>query len=128
MPTYRITNTISGHCLGDYEGANEAEALDAMASDAGYVDHAAACEVAPVKEGELRVVEVDAQNTRTDAPTYTVFANVEQQDTSEISSHQTLAAAGRAYQAAHTGNLRRVLDDNGRDVTAEACDAANATK
>ena len=56
--------------------------------------------------------------------TYTVFANVEQQDTSKVSSHRTLAAAGRAYQAAHTGNLRRVLDSDGRDVTEAACDAA----
>jgi hypothetical protein len=59
---------------------------------------------------------------------YTVFANVEQQDASEVSAHRTLAAAGRAYQAAHTGNLRRVLDSTGRDVTAEACDAANADR
>lgn len=57
---------------------------------------------------------------------YTVFSNVEQQDTTKISSHRTLAAAGRAYQAAHTGNLRRVLDKGGKDVTAAACDAVNA--
>lgn len=56
--------------------------------------------------------------------TYIVYANVEQQDTSEVSRHRTLAAAGRAYQAANTGNLRRVLDSTGRDVTADACAAA----
>lgn len=60
------------------------------------------------------------------AETYTVFDNVEQQDTSPSSTHRTLAAAGKAYQAVHTGNLRRVLDSHGRDVTAAACDAANA--
>ena len=57
---------------------------------------------------------------------FTVFANVEQQDTSKVSTHRTLAAAGRAWQAAHTGNLRRVLDQDGRDVTSAAIDAANA--
>ena len=58
--------------------------------------------------------------------TYTVYANAEQQDTSEVSTHRTMATAGRAYQAAHTGNLRRVLDSDGQDVTDAACDAANA--
>jgi hypothetical protein len=60
---------------------------------------------------------------------YIVFANVEQRDAaSEISRHRTLAAAGRSYQAAHSGNLRRVLDRNGNDVTRAACDAANAAR
>lgn len=57
---------------------------------------------------------------------FTVVANIEQAETSVVSKHRTLAAAGRAYQAAHTGNLRRVLDSEGRDVTSAACDAANS--
>ena len=40
-----------------------------------------------------------------------------------VSRHRTLKAAGRAYQAAHTGNLRRVIDSKGDNVTARACDA-----
>jgi len=56
---------------------------------------------------------------------YTVFANIEQQDASLVSRHRTLKAAGKAYQAAHTGNLRRVIDSNGKDVTSAATDAAN---
>jgi len=56
---------------------------------------------------------------------YTVYANAEQQDTSLVSRHRTLKAAGKVYQSAHTGNLRRVLDMNGNDVTLQACDAAN---
>lgn len=56
---------------------------------------------------------------------YTVYANVEQKDSAPVSTHRSLKAAGKAYQAAHTGNLRRVLDQNGKDVTAQACDAAN---
>lgn len=58
--------------------------------------------------------------------TYTVVGNIEQADSTEISRHRTLAAAGRSYQAAHTGNLRRVIDSEGNDVTHAACDAANA--
>lgn len=57
--------------------------------------------------------------------TYTVYANVEQQEFSEVSRHRTLKAAGKSYQAADTGNLRRVLDSDGNDVTSAACDAAN---
>jgi hypothetical protein len=35
MPTYRITNTTSGLCLGDYEGESPAAALASMRRDAG---------------------------------------------------------------------------------------------
>ena len=55
MGKYQITNTISGVELGVYEGATEAEALDAMARDAGYSDYAECCEVAPARQGEIAV-------------------------------------------------------------------------
>jgi len=58
--TFRIYNTISGIALGDYDGATEAEALDAMARDAGYADYAACCDVAPAKEDEISVQPIDA--------------------------------------------------------------------
>lgn len=58
MSKYEITNTRSGLVLGVYEGATEAEALDAMARDAGYADYAECCEVAPAEEGEIVVREI----------------------------------------------------------------------
>lgn len=56
---------------------------------------------------------------------YTVYANIDQMSYSKVSNHRTLEAAGKAYQRAHTGNLRRVIDAKGNDVTEAACNAAN---
>lgn len=52
---YEISNTISGASLGVYDAASEAEALDAMAREAGYQDYASLCEVVPAEDGEIVV-------------------------------------------------------------------------
>lgn len=57
MKTFRIENTISGVVVGEYQARSERDALDAMARDAGFVDHADAQRAAPAQNGELRVTE-----------------------------------------------------------------------
>lgn len=54
MTTYRIESE-AGVVLGDYDGADEAEALDAYARDAGYADYA---EVQATVGGTVTVTEV----------------------------------------------------------------------
>ena len=39
---FSITNRVSGHCFGVYPGETPEQALDALAVDAGYADHAEA--------------------------------------------------------------------------------------
>lgn len=42
---WKITQTKSGVEMGVYEGETKRDALDAMARDAGYDDHADACNI-----------------------------------------------------------------------------------
>jgi len=58
MATYRIANTISGVVMGDYQGATEAEALDAMARDMGGKNYAEIQEISPAEDGEILVKKV----------------------------------------------------------------------
>ncbi len=55
MTIYTITNIVSGTNLGTYVADSEADALNAMARDAGYADYRTACEVAPTLNGEVEV-------------------------------------------------------------------------
>jgi hypothetical protein len=66
MTTYQIENTVSGLILGTYEAADEQGALDALARDAGYADHAAALAVTG-EDGsdlEVRAVEEPTESAR----------------------------------------------------------------
>ena len=60
MTTYEITNSTSGLVLGTYEATSPEAALDLMARDAGYNNHAHACAVTGDDGDDLLVCEVDA--------------------------------------------------------------------
>ena len=45
MPTYSITSRTSGYHIGTYDADSREAALDAMSREAGYANHAEACEV-----------------------------------------------------------------------------------
>jgi hypothetical protein len=56
MKTYRIENEHSGLILGEYEGESEADALDAMARDAGYQSYRGLCHVNRADEDDSGIV------------------------------------------------------------------------
>jgi hypothetical protein len=56
MTTYQIISS-AGVDMGTFEGETEAEALDALARDAGYRDHEEATEVAGPFDGTVEAVE-----------------------------------------------------------------------
>jgi hypothetical protein len=60
MTMFRITSRVSGQRLGEYEAADEQGALDVMARDAGYMDHADACAQSGDDGAHLLVEEVVA--------------------------------------------------------------------
>lgn len=54
---FTISARSTGLVLGTYVGKTEAEALDAMARDAGYIDFDAASDVAGGSSSDFDVVE-----------------------------------------------------------------------
>lgn len=63
MTSYQITARDTGHCLGIYEGATDADAVEAMHIDAGYAgsgEAAAALETTvEALRADLIVVELE---------------------------------------------------------------------
>lgn len=57
MKRFQITQTVSGQDLGTYEAETAEQALDIMAREAGYKDHADACEKSDGGD-TLKVTEV----------------------------------------------------------------------
>jgi len=55
MTTFRITSS-AGQDLGTYKGETAADALDAMAQDAGYRDQADAAQTVGAFDGKVEVV------------------------------------------------------------------------
>jgi len=129
--TYRITKTRSGHTLGDYQGATESEALDAMARDAGYENFEAACEVAPIKDGELLVEELDllaAEAARTEyVERFASVADAEQFQAQVISagSLPSCAQLVKDEQTA-TAEYWRWLSEQWDEMEAERLNAEDA--
>lgn len=58
MHSYQITSKTSGADLGTYEADSPEGALDALARDAGYTDHADACKRSGDDGAHLVVREV----------------------------------------------------------------------
>jgi hypothetical protein len=58
MARFKIEHTVSGTELGEFEADDEQGALDAIAREAGYRDHAEASAVAPTSTGELSVTRI----------------------------------------------------------------------
>ncbi len=58
---YQIENTMSGWVFGVYKGDSKEDALDALAKDAGYDDYHHMSYVAPAREGEIKVTEIDEE-------------------------------------------------------------------
>lgn len=58
MTAFHIENCRSGEELGRYYAENAADALNAMARNAGYESFARACELTPAIKREVYAVEL----------------------------------------------------------------------
>jgi hypothetical protein len=57
--SYTISNAVSGHCLGVYEGTSRDDALDTLARAAGYDDYFDAC-ASGFDGDDLIVIEIES--------------------------------------------------------------------
>lgn len=109
MTVYRIENTLSGAFLGNYEGATEAEALDALARDAGYTDYASLCDISNAESGEIHI-----EPLRTGAVLYCTSGCVRYGDSAEAMLAE-YNRNGRVYEIRTDANGDRVLWHKGRN-------------
>lgn len=58
MSTFSIHSRTTGYHLGSYEADSREAALDAMSREAGYANHAEACEVTNDDGSDLVVTEI----------------------------------------------------------------------
>lgn len=105
---FKITNRKSGLVLGVFQGKDEQDALDNLARDAGYHDHAHACEVAPVDDGELLVECVDPEE---------ILAHLSEADLEDLEAWRYL----ENVDSAHLGGRGRT--DAQMDAADRAWDA-----
>lgn len=122
MARYRISSNISSAVLGIYDGEDEQSALDAMARDAGYKDHAEVEREVGTQPGELLVERISHSVRVTDIQGHHC-SSVDDEDRlrAEDAAEAVLWAAGVDAREAEADYRRQWLAYDDEDpMTGEA--------